>query len=87
MPVRKLKAADEVEWDIYDVTLQTEPRRPSQHQIADNVSGRFQLPSPWLCFESATERRRLSPIPEGWEHASDEALETLLSLAVKAPKI
>jgi hypothetical protein len=31
----------------------------------------------WLCFDRAdgTERRRLSPIPEGWSRASDEDLE------------
>lgn len=28
----------------------------------------------WLCFESATEKRRLGPIPEDWQTATDEAL-------------
>lgn len=29
----------------------------------------------WLTFESGEERRRLSPIPEGWEAASEAELE------------
>jgi hypothetical protein len=29
----------------------------------------------WLCFQSGTERRRLSPIPNDWVHLSDARLE------------
>jgi hypothetical protein len=29
----------------------------------------------WLCFNSTSEKRRLSPIPTGWTTCSDEALE------------
>ena len=29
----------------------------------------------WLAFESGEDRRRLSPIPEGWETATDAELE------------
>ena len=32
----------------------------------------------WLVFESATEKRRVHPIPEGWSHQSDEELAALL---------
>ncbi|HET9010572.1 MAG TPA: hypothetical protein VFN38_02100 [Gemmatimonadaceae bacterium] len=28
----------------------------------------------WLCFQSATERRRLAPIPRGWQDWDDHAL-------------
>ena len=35
------------------------------------------LESGWLCFESGSEKRRLSPIPPGWEQAPDEELESL----------
>lgn len=28
----------------------------------------------WLCFQSAVERRRLAPIPLGWESWEDEPL-------------
>jgi hypothetical protein len=32
-------------------------------------------PQGWLVFESGAERRRLSPIPDEWTHATDEELE------------
>ena len=31
----------------------------------------------WLTFESATERRRLAPVPDGWMDFSVERLEQL----------
>lgn len=31
----------------------------------------------WLCFESDHDKRRLRPIPDGWAHDSDGALEEL----------
>src|ERR687896_1998957 len=37
-----------------------------------------------LTFESATEKRRLAPIPEGWEEMDDEALAQLCDAAVFA---
>jgi hypothetical protein len=39
------------------------------------------LETGWLCFESGSEKRRLSPIPPGWEQAPDEELETLFQNA------
>ncbi len=33
------------------------------------------LESGWLCFETASEKRRLTPIPPQWESCSDEELE------------
>ena len=29
----------------------------------------------WLCFECSTEKRRLAPVPEGWDRADDETIE------------
>lgn len=40
------------------------------------VAPRFR--SGWLVFESPTERRRLGPIPPGWDFLPDEELLTLL---------
>jgi len=34
-----------------------------------------QLRHGWLAFRSEGERRRLAPIPAGWEQAPEEALE------------
>ncbi len=35
----------------------------------------------WLTFESGDDRRRLAPIPDGWERASDEQLRAFCSRA------
>ena len=35
----------------------------------------------WLCFESDAGKRRLSPIPEGWEEMPTERLRLLLRAA------
>jgi hypothetical protein len=35
----------------------------------------------WLCFEHEGERRRLSPIPEGWQKAEDARLTDWLGAA------
>ena len=35
----------------------------------------------WLCFESSTSKRRLTPIPPRWREYGDEELERMLSRA------
>lgn len=43
------------------------------------------LKSGWLAFESATEKRRLSPIPEGWDALADTELVALCRTAALVP--
>ncbi len=38
----------------------------------------------WLCFEAAGQRRRLAPIPSGWEQCDEQALEGYCRRAVPA---
>lgn len=40
----------------------------------------------WLCFESATAKRRLVRYPERWREFNDEQLAQLLSQAQPAPR-
>jgi hypothetical protein len=56
-------------WEVFDAAFPAAQARLAKHYPA------------WLCFDSATEKRRLSPIPDGWEHASTEQLQNLLALA------
>ena len=35
----------------------------------------------WLCFESEGEKRRLAPVPPGWEEAGPDRLSMLLQAA------
>lgn len=39
------------------------------------------LESGWLCFERGEEKRRLTPIPQGWDAAPDAELELLFESA------
>ena len=39
----------------------------------------------WLCFESTREKRRLAPIPEGWEFLDSSVLERLCTTAQQVP--
>ena len=55
--------------------MQTEPRA----RVA------LGLEKGWLVFESATERRRLAPIPEHWEGLPDSALPALRDSATALP--
>ena len=36
----------------------------------------------WICFESAGEKRRLCPLPHGWEEASIDQLEDFRTRAI-----
>ena len=35
----------------------------------------------WLCFEAEADKRRLTPVPAGWDEAPDAELEGLLQRA------
>ena len=48
------------------------------------VSG--ELVGGWLCFESDREKRRLWPIPSGWELLSDAELTNLCASAAQTPE-
>jgi hypothetical protein len=39
------------------------------------------LSSGWLCFEGASEKRRLSPIPDDWARCTETQLEEYCRLA------
>jgi hypothetical protein len=70
-------------WDVYP--SERGKAGPSEREIATaELKGRFrsaELAEGWLCFESPTERRRLAPIPHGWELAEPAALAELLARA------
>ena len=67
-----------VRWDVWAVYPEA---RPSQLSA---LPGTFQ--SGWLVFESATEKRRLSPIPSDWQTIGQRDLEDLCDRAEVAPR-
>ena len=41
-----------------------------------------QMHAGWLAIQSATERRRITPVPEGWLERSDDELRAMLVASV-----
>ena len=68
MPQRRFDAGDK-QWRVFDVV-------PLDQMLAspDQRQG-------WLCFETAGELRRLTPIPREWETATPEQLTGWLEAA------
>ena len=74
--MRQIRDAAGVEWVVYEVN-------PMVNQWARLHSLPEGYQSGWLCFESATEKRRLTPLPSGWESLPLDALNGLLGTAVE----
>lgn len=87
-------------WDVWDVHPAAIERRtgldrrrapraePERRMRAERRRMRLapELREGWLCFECPSERRRLAPIPTGWELLADEDLASLCTRAALAPK-
>ena len=67
-----------VRWDAFAVHPSTE------------IATKARLPEPyqsgWLSFDSGSERRRLSPVPESWRTMTDDALRELCARAELVPR-
>ena len=69
MPIREFTDSQGVKWRVW----QTYPVRGAAHPP--------QLRDGWLTFECAECRKRLAPIPDGWEQVPESHLESLLQSA------
>ncbi len=80
MAVRDFVDDDGVRWKVWPVTPETlHPKTAAEDYLGEYEAG-------WLCFESASERRRLPEYPEDWERLSEPELRTLLRAAAVVPK-
>jgi hypothetical protein len=79
MAVRDFVDPSGVSWRVWPVTPEAlQPKTAAEDYLGDYGEG-------WLCFESASERRRLARYPTDWERLSDEELGTLLGTAAIVP--
>jgi hypothetical protein len=69
--MRQIRDAAGIEWMVYEVN----PGLGEWRSIGSLPEG---YRSGWLCFESSTEKRRLTPLPSGWENFPLEQLSGLL---------
>jgi hypothetical protein len=75
MAVRDFVDANGVTWRVWPVTPESlQPKTAAEDYLGEYGDG-------WLCFESATERRRLARYPVRWDELSDSELATLLKAA------
>lgn len=84
--LREFKDNSGVQWRVWDVYPSERGKDgPTERELATaELKGRFrsaELADGWLCFESPTERRRLAPIPTGWEFLDASALAELAGRA------
>lgn len=80
MAYRTFTDANGQEWNVWDVlpSRESEPgSRSSTYLPAEMAEG-------WLCFEAGEQKRRLTPLPVGWEDADDNAIADLLHASVPA---
>ena len=62
----------------------TPERRKSPFRRTIEVASEYS--SGWLCFEGEGEKRRLAPVPNGWEDAGPDRLATWLQAAKRVVK-
>jgi hypothetical protein len=60
------------------------PERRVREEVRERNSVREGFERGWLVFDSRAERRRLVPIPEGWERLSPARLEFLCANAISS---
>ncbi len=79
MAVRDFVDTNGVAWRVWPVTPEAlQPKTAAEDYLGDYGDG-------WLCFESATERRRLARYPMRWDELSEPELCTLLTAAAIVP--
>ena len=96
MPHRQFTDSKQTTWEVWDVEPSHAERRLSgsdrrrtrrtsgdrrQAEDRTRVRIRSDLAHGWLAFESKHDRRRLAPIPTGWEVLDESALEQLCQQA------
>lgn len=101
MPYREFVDSREIRWSVWQVaanrserrqraTRWSEERVKSDRRRRSEPHARMRISAPlcagWLCFESTSEKRRLVPVPPGWQRMSDRGLEELCSRATATLK-
>ena len=85
---RRLKIRRDPEPQPHDPERrEVEERRATQDRRARlrmNLSPSLQ--GGWLVFEAVTEKRRITPIPEGWDALPDDELDRIRQQASPVPR-
>ena len=81
-------------WEVWDVIPGWADRRSlperrdgargesvERRDLSRRIGVRPELASGWLCFRAGEVKRRLAPIPNGWDELTDMALSELARVA------
>ena len=71
--LREFKDSKGVDWLVWDVYPSARPTESSLMDPGAALPSR-ELAGGWLCFESASEKRRVTPVPRAWEEMPPEQL-------------
>jgi hypothetical protein len=86
MAHRTFEDSDGTNWEVWEVRPRVAYRRPhrSHGEVLAGL-GRVgpELAHGWLAFQSHEQKRRLAPIPVGWQDGDDDALRALCHKAKK----
>jgi hypothetical protein len=77
------------EWKVWDVKPYLTGAREERRRVDRRRDASLLTPgleAGWLCFENRMEKRRLTPIPGGWQEAPEPQLEELLGHARRVPR-
>ena len=75
MAVRDIRDETGTTWKVWAVMASSiHPKTAAEDYLGDYSEG-------WLCFESATQRRRLARFPQDWDKLPDKELLRLLKSA------
>jgi hypothetical protein len=70
-----------VEWRVWEVSHTKAGSSSTAKSFSNAKLQGTAFAEGWLCFESKDEKRRLAPIPIGWEKNEHPLLEKLLAQA------
>ena len=98
MAIRTFKDARGREWQVWETVPQGSSGQYSTRLEVttgphDRLSGRVRLPVSegrehgWLTFASGDDKRRLSPIPDGWAEATEAELAAYFETARPVPPV
>jgi hypothetical protein len=74
-------------WDVHPTIADRQIRRTRPRPSSPDVSlVQARLAAGWLCFECGDHKRRLAPIPSGWDRFAIETLRELCARATVVPK-
>lgn len=77
--LREFKDKKGVEWLVWDVYPSSGSAADPRVSDPGNAFPHRELNEGWLCFESSAEKRRVTPIPPGWEMLEQDKLDALCS--------